>query len=621
MSYFKTRFGGAPRMASATALLASSAAATFTAGVAAAVVRFSLGGPVSPRPGVRPLPDGTWGAAWEATIARPADVFPAEALAVLARALGQVATAALIIAALSILLHAVSRILADWRSLAVRCALGARLRHLLALAGLDLLVLCMVGCGTGLVGAGLALTILRASWPALLTHPAIGAAVAGAALGGTTAVAALVGSVALGLLAPLQRGGVRAIADLHGDHVTTPGGRLQLQNAVVVVQLAGLLVAAYSTVLILRDGPRARGGAALHYPDSLAVVPLVWDNPVWGGAAERARGYRRLLAAMDRAGVEAALTSPDAWVGLGKELPLLAFCGNCFESMLLKPINSATVRAVAAAPNALKQMGVGVRGRDLASRDTLGATRVTVLSEVAARQLFPGANPIGLDVRTGLDSADTYTVVGVARSLAPRGLGATSRPLPMAYFSLLQHPPVVAETTLRADDVGRLERAVARGFGRTRAGPRLGAPTPLRARLAEFGAPLAWFGGIITALTVAAALLGILGLAAVMSQVVTLRRRDISIRLAIGALPRHVELWLLGKALRLTGVGVLLGLSGARWVGWLMREETARALESDFAVLCLLAACFAPIGLVACWLPARRAARVQPATVWSEPRN
>ncbi len=619
MSYLKTRFGSTAKLASAAALVVAAAAATFVAGLAAVVVRMPEPGLFAPRPAVQASPDGTWGAAWEAT-ARPQDVFPTEALGSIARTVGQVATAALIIAALSILLHAVSRIVTEWRSLAVRCSLGARLRHLLALAGTDLVVLGAVGSVTGLVGAGAAVTVLRASWPVFLTRPAVAGAVVVAALVVTAGAAALAGMVALGLLAPLQRGGVRAVTELHGEHITAPGGRLLLQNAIVVVQLAGLLVAAYATVLILRDGPLATGRADLPYPDSLVVVPVRWEAPEFGDPAARANGYRRLLAAMDRAGVRAGLTSPNAWAGLGKELPLLALCPRCRRGLYFSPINAVTARAAAAGPNTVRPMVGHVRGRDIAAGDTLGAPRVAVLSSAAALQLFPGASAVGQVIHAGLDTTRTYRVIGVAENIAPRGLGTTGQPLSMAYVSALQHPPVAAETTLRADQIERFTGAVTRAFAGGPA-PAVGAPRPLEARLAEFGEPLAWFGGIIAALTAAAGLLGVLGVAAVTSQVVNLRRRDIAIRLAVGALPRHIELWLLGKALALTGVGVLVGLSGARWVGWLMRGRPATGFESDFAVLGFLVVCFAPVGLVACWLPARRAAQVQPATVWSDPKS
>lgn len=105
-----------------------------------------------------------------------------------------------------------------------------------------------------------------------------------------------------------------------------------------------------------------------------------------------------------------------------------------------------------------------------------------------------------------------------------------------------------------------------------------------------------------------------------MSQVVTLRRRDLAVRLAIGALPRHIETWLVGKALRLTLAGVLVGVS-ARWVGRLMRDEAAHSGGGDLFVLGALILAFAPLGIVSCWLPGRQASRIQPAEAWAQPSS
>lgn len=607
--------------AAAGAILAAAAVTTFAITVCALVVRFEHGARLVPALGVVPAPDGTWGAAWE-PLARSTDALRSEALAALVRTVLRIGLCALAVAASSLVLHAVSRILAEWRALAIRCALGARLRQLVALVGTELLVLGAMGCCVGLATGGAALALLRDAWPALLTRPERASPFVAAAAVVAVPVALLLGLVALGLLAPLQRGGVRAVSDLHGDHVTTPGPLLAVQNVLVVLQLAGLLVVTYASVLIVRDAPRAEGSAPLPYPDSLAVVPLRFEGRNAAAASARAAAAAALIRALEREGLHATVTSPDAWVGPGKELMIQSLCGACFIGSALVPFSSATVRVRAASPGALTRMSLRLRrGRDIAPRDTLGAPRVAVLSDVAAARLFPQADPVGRILRTGLRPEDAYTVVGVARSTAPGGLGAGGGALSVLYLSLLQHPPVVAEMTLRAGDASRLRRVVERLPATGGARAVLGAAVPLQMKLEESRAPLAWFGRLVAALALAATCVGTLGLAAVMSRIVTLRRRDIAVRLAVGAQPRHIEGWLLGKSLRLTMAGAIVGVSGARWVGWLLRDEVRRSATGDLAVLAVTILAFAPLGILACWLPGRRAARVQPAAVWSEPAS
>jgi predicted lysophospholipase L1 biosynthesis ABC-type transport system permease subunit len=143
--------------------------------------------------------------------------------------------------------------------------------------------------------------------------------------------------------------------------------------------------------------------------------------------------------------------------------------------------------------------------------------------------------------------------------------------------------------------------------------------TSLARRVEALQAPLRWFAAIFVLLALAATGLGIFALATAMSEMVALRRRDIAIRLAIGAEARHIVAWILGKALTITGVGVVVGLSGARWLGDVLSRHLSASVASDLLVLALLCLAFGAVGVVASWRPARRASRVQPAAVFADP--
>jgi len=382
------------------------------------------------------------------------------------------------------------------------------------------------------------------------------------------------------LLYPLQRG-VRTVADLHGDHITTSGGMLLAQNTLAMLQLAGLLVVSYGSLLVLGSAAASNGAGTLPYqPRTLAVGPAT--------------------AGHDTTGVRA---STDAWVVLGKELPLLAFCGDCFIGNMLVPMTSATVRVAAVSPGALQAMSIKLlRGREFAAQDSPDSRRVAVLSRVAASKLFPGADPIGRAVRTGLGPAGEYTVVGIVQDLAPSGLGNSGAAIPVLYVSLSQHTPQAIETA-----VPNYSRETPAGF------------TSLAQRLATITAPLRWFAAIFGLLALAATGLGVFALATAMSELVLLRQRDIAIRLAIGAEPRHVLRWIIGKALTITGVGVFVGLSGARWLGDVLSTHLSASVVGDLYALGALSLMFGVVGIVASWRPARRASRVQPSAVFADP--
>lgn len=543
---------------------------------------------------VVPIPLGTWGASWE-TLSQGPDAIQRDALSALIRAVVQLGGASILIAVLSLTLHTVSRILTSWHSLAIRCALGATLRHLMAMVGRDLAVLGATGCTAGALGGAAIVAALDATWPALLTRPPHLAAIALAVLLSLLVVMLLLGTIALVLLASLQRGLVPTIARLHGEHVTPSGPLILAQSTAAVLQLAALLVVTYGSVLFLRNSTLFEAGTAARPAVTTPIASLALSGPAAESTAVRASIVRRITPGL-------AITSPGAQLGLGRRLPVLAVCGECFIGPKLIPMTAATVRVIA------------VR---LTPADTLGAPLVAVLNEAAAWELYPGASPIGKTLRASLDSLGTYTVVGVVPSASPRGIGNRGNEPAIMYVSLLQHPPTIGEVTAPRsvwDSILALSGVVADA---SRIQPTVGSARSLADRLADFAAPLDWFGGLCIGLAATATGIASYSLAAVMNQMIRIRERDIAIRVALGATPRDVERWVTRHTLAITFTGVTLGLAVARWVGTLLREKAAQSVEGDVLLLGVMVLVFGVLGIVASWIPARRAARVLPAQLGS----
>ncbi len=594
------------RSATGRALIASAAVLTLVVVICSSVLGIELS-PLRIVSRIVVLGDagGSWGSPWEA-LSRPPWAYQQDALASIIRTTTQLGLASVMIAALALILHTVSRLLAMWRPLAIRCALGATLRHLMALVGRELGRLALTGCAAGAMAGGLMLAGLYRFWPALFSKPSFGAAV-GAAIGATLLVFAIAGAVALILLVILQRG-VRSVAELHGTHITTSGPLLLVQNALAVIQLAALLVVTYGCTMVLRASSASLAAGRIARQDSTVLAPMRYDTAV-AGPFERADRLRAAVPLIMPPRARTTLASPDAWLGMGKELRVISVCGECRIGEYLRPLNSAAVRMIAVAPGTLQFMQAG---RDFTPADTMAGRRVAAVNMSAARALYPGGSPVGHVIRAGSSDFE-YTVVGVVRFEAPPVFG-NSGPVPIVLVPILQHPPAASEVTAPASGWDAMRARVA---AMPADAPSFGNPRPLTDRMDEFIDPLRWFSALFAGLAGSATGIAAYSLVAVMIQMVALRERDIAIRMAVGAERKHIERWVVGRTVWMTVAGTMIGLTGARWVSVLLHGPSNYA-ERDVTWLFVMAAAFAALGVAASWLPARRAAAIEPMVVWAK---
>ncbi|HEY2805353.1 MAG TPA: FtsX-like permease family protein [Gemmatimonadales bacterium] len=590
------------------AIVASAATAVAAAMICAPILRIaSLWPPhFGSRLDVIASAPASWGARWE-SLSQSADFIQRDSLASLSTVVGDLLMAALAISALSLTMHAVSRILTSWRGLAIRCALGATLRDLLALVGRDFLRLALAGWLIGVLIGGAALGALHHAWPARLEHSLGIIPIIAAAAGGLLGIMLLLQTIALLMLASLQRGVVRTIANLQGDHVTASGGMMLLQSSLAVIQLAALLIVTYGAVLFLRSSALSGGGIQAGSSAGRGIATLSWAPDAT--VAERAAGYQFLLA---RLPADVQITSPDATLALGPRLMALSICLRCHVGMTGRLINADQVRIIAASalPGA---------GRLFRAGDTLGARRVAVLNPAANYSIFPGANPVHLGVQLGTVVADNHLVIGIAHPEIPRGLGNLGDEPPLIIVPLLQNPPTLADIIAPDSVWGRIRALLVAPADGSRIVPQLGPIQPLCARLTHFGAPLKWFSGLCLGLAGMASGVAAYSLAAVMHQIVKIRERDIAIRVALGAAPHDIEKWVTRRSLSITATGVCVGLSFARWLAMLLHDKPEQSDVNDLSLLGLMVLVFGALGILASWLPAKRAARVHPRAVWSDP--
>jgi predicted permease len=299
----------------------------------------------------------------------------------------------------------------------------------------------------------------------------------------------------------------------------------------------------------------------------------------------------------------------------GWELPRFTAEGQTADQVALNP----SLNFEAVYPAYFSTLGVVIeRGREFTAADRERAPRVAILSDALAAATWPGQDPIGKRLKFGgLDSQNEWlTVVGVAGTTRYRELVTPRLTLyvPAEQFMISAGNLAIRTVAAPAFVAGIVRDAV-----------RAADPSVRVTRVAPYAeylrVPLAWprFNALLLGIfAVAALLLSAVGLYGVMAASVRQRRSEIGVRLALGATAVDVRRLVLGEGLRLAGAGAIAGLAlafaGTRALrGLLFDTEPLDPLSLGTAALALVGA-----ALVATWLPARRAMRVDPIEVLRE---
>ena len=265
------------------------------------------------------------------------------------------------------------------------------------------------------------------------------------------------------------------------------------------------------------------------------------------------------------------------------------------------------------APGTFATLGIPLKlGRDFHESDTYDAPFAAVINEALAKSAFPGQDPMGHAIYCGLDSMNPMKIVGIVGDI--RQYGPAREPSPEIYMAYEQHP--FPATHLSVVIRTALEPAALSETVRRKANER-SADVPVKfttmeASLAEnVAAPRfrTLLLGIFAGLAVCLAMAGVYG---VMSYVVGQRSNELGLRMALGASPGDVFRLVLRQALILAGMGIAIGLVGAFAVTQLLRSMLFGVKATDPATYAGVIALLGGVALVASYIPARRAARVDP---------
>jgi putative ABC transport system permease protein len=255
-----------------------------------------------------------------------------------------------------------------------------------------------------------------------------------------------------------------------------------------------------------------------------------------------------------------------------------------------------------------------IRGRDISPQDVNGAERVAVVNEAFIRRFFPGQDGIGLSFAGGTAARDTQTIVGVVSDAIYRSQRAGAPPTIYVPWAQQENFPTFSITARALGSAAALRQPIANALVREDSGVAFSFrgfgdqyhATVVQERL------VTWLSGFFGGL---ALLLAGLGLYGVTSYAVGRRRAELGVRLALGAGPRDIRRIVLGRVVWLVGIGIVAGLALSLWAGRFIQSQLFELQPRDPATLAAAAAVLFAIALLAGWLPARRAARIDPVIV------
>ncbi len=256
-----------------------------------------------------------------------------------------------------------------------------------------------------------------------------------------------------------------------------------------------------------------------------------------------------------------------------------------------------------------------LRGRPFEARDTKDMPPVIIIDQLLADRYFAGQEAVGKRLRmyTGEKGAREYrTIVGVVPHLKVYGFEETTV-LPQAYLPITQQPQtglvVLLRTTLSPKSLEKPVREIVASLDPAQ--PAFEFKT-MQERVEETWATPRLMSFLLVCFAVLALTLAIVGLYGVMAFNGLRRMREIGVRLALGAMPAQIRMMMLGQGMRLLGCGLLLGFAGAFALSRVIRSLLFGVSVNDpliYGAVSLVLGCAA---LFACWIPARRASRINP---------
>jgi putative ABC transport system permease protein len=523
----------------------------------------------------------------------------------------------LLVACANIASLLLARALARHRELSVRLALGASRWRIARLLFIESLIVAVGGAAFGLMFAKWSSGLLVRQLSTWQSTVSLDLALDWRVLAFTAALACL-SAITAGVAPVLGLKSVTPNEALNDAGRGIAGDRrFAVRSALVVAQIAVSLVLVIAAGLFLRTFASLNQLPLGFVPEPLLVAEL--NLQASGGPPEERRGRVERLrdAAAAVPGVRSASVSAERLLAGGGWASGMVGIGD-------GPISRSrpSLWLNATTPGWFETMGTPLlSGRDFEAGDRLGGRPVAIVNEAFVRQYLPGQQPIGQSVRLGFDANTGREIVGVvgdAVYTTPReGMVATMY-VPVAQQAPKTFWPTVLLTINTAPGQrAAVERGVAGAL--TQVDPaiaftfgtfdQLVEATVTQERLIAMLA--SFFGGL-------ALLLAAVGLYGVVAHAVRARQTEIGLRMALGADPSSIVRLVFQRVGVLIAAGLAFGLAGSLWAVRFVEALLFHLEARDPVTFAGAAAVLVAVGVLAAWIPASRAARLDPATVLRE---
>jgi putative ABC transport system permease protein len=523
----------------------------------------------------------------------------------------------LLIACVNVANLQMARLTARRGELSVRMALGAGRRRIVRQLLTEAVVLSLLGASLGVLLAWLAIGVTLPLVPQALL-PRVGGIVIDARVMVFCLGLSLVSTLLIGLVPALRvsgaafgegialhAGAARATGDRQGERLRTLLVAGQIAMTLVLLIGAGLLIHSFVRLTSVSTGFESRGRDGVVQTVRVVLPQPLADEP------ERIHVFARGV--LDRIQSLPGVTS----ASLINSMPFgrMFIQGDFDIEGQPKPTLFAGTPKIA--PGYFKTMGIPLlAGREFTPQDTAAALKVAIVSERIVREGFPGGadQALGRRVRVNvLDRGEWLTVVGVVADIRQMSLERDVQPMIYVPFQqdrsgFLRFVAFVARTSTPGSVVEGMRAEI------RHAAPDLPIQSTVtmdEAVAASVAQPR--FRMVLLALfAMTAMLIATCGLYGLMAYAVTQRRREIGVRMALGADRRDVLRLVLTRALRVVLAGLIVGLAGAVAVTRVLQTFLFGVTPTDPLVFTIVTLLLLAVGLIAAWLPARRATRIDP---------
>jgi putative ABC transport system permease protein len=518
----------------------------------------------------------------------------------------------LLIGCLNVANLQIARGIARRKEMALRTALGAGSARITRQLLTEGLLLSSLGGATGLALAYAALSLIRSFLPTSL-HLAGTIGIDSGVLAFTLAIA-IVSGIVTGLAPVLAATRMRLDETLKegSSRTTQPGSHHRLHRALVIVEVAIAMVLLAGSGLLIRSFVRMASLDPGFDPDSVLTLRIALPerkyptNQSWGAY------YSQLL---ERAAAIPGVQNS----AIGAGLPLIgtrSAAGTWFEGRPAPPPGGRpTIPMAGISSDYFKTLRIPLlRGRAFTEADREGSPLVVIVNRAFADQFFPGQEPVGKNITQGsLTRTVVKEIIGIAGNVRQEGLRTATEPA--IYAPYRQFPESEAFLILRSS-LPRTTLSAAASLAIRNVDPNVPVYdiATMQDRLAEARSTQRANMALMGVFAALALLLAAIGIFGVIAYMVSRRSLEIGIRMALGAQRGDVLKMVLGHGMILAFAGIVIGLGGALAATRALRTLLFEVSPSDPGTLAAAALMFAAVAAAACYIPARRALRVDPMT-------